>query len=652
MEDHAAFTISPDVSKRYRPLQLHSHLNWDYASTFLVSWQDAQTNNEMLLGGLSDEDNGHKAEWFISFGANDAGEVMLHICLPLKLGGRGIWPMFLVIPADSFDSVSCPEDFVPPTTPRFKRAGVHPGTKLLRCRFKLKERGFALMPLPKSMRPFSDHFRGLLLSLKSLSLATNFDIYLPSTVGSRRVVQSFFEMVQRGPSQSPEIDLRETFDGRKAGQNLWKEYGIDDEETLALEWNPIIEDTPPAYDEVVRTSPQNIRDAHTPPLSTELHDHLRLFQASTSIPDTDQSFYEEGEVESGSSGDHEVQDDEQVDRERVTSRDGEGQAVPPAATGVQEQEHREASEDPQHSDQCERYSQQNRPPKRKAGEAFSDVAPDRGRFAPIGDTATARKKKGLRTKRKTYIPFISRLTAADREAYERQAEILLLSGVTTAPSSILSPDGPNRSLFNKSQFRWFCDAVLWLRATWPRKHCILTTHRDELHLMCQAIHRQDRAPFEKARKRCMEKFLTDAPVPSAEHPWQVKLVHRVEWVAEFVYNALGAGSDTLIIDELQALHYLATEWQKAGGDRGTPDTGQEQAYADRETAFQTQMAACVLVAFYKFEIFAKAFHERERGSESPVSQVRHGSTGEHDLCQHVGEGNGLESLEGSVPGSS
>lgn len=519
---------------------------------------------------------------------------MLYIHLPLKLGDspRGQWHTYLVIPAECLDTSNINAtsrlDVVSSAGPQFEKAGVKPGTELVRCHFQLKELGCAFMALPETQKQISAHFRGLLLSLKSLANADTFQIYLPKTAETWDTLHAFFQTLNSGMCTSPEIDKRASFNSRGVGENDWKAYGIDDEEPPAVGWNPIIQEGPPPYEQAIHEPGRNAANVvDVLGVSSPHPDSSSLPRPSSaqSIPDTETAFASDNSI-------HDGQNEDKADgAERHAADHG----------GSNDRQER-GGDSP-----AEGHPQPPRPPKRKAGRVFSD-AESPGRRCAHGHRSdkagcrrpTAREaEEERRAAHSVGIPFAVHQSCAE---FEATAVTLLLKDVLIAPGSIFDQKGRNRVLFDESQFRWFCDAALWFRTAWTMRHYIHGTYAPELIAMCQAISVRNRPTFEAARAKCIEVFIKDERVAYDEGPWAFELADRPQWITSFVYQSLGAGADTLIMDELAALRYLVGQWQRAGGEQGEPKPGRERDYAQRELSFNTQMVSCILIAFYKVDL--------------------------------------------------
>ncbi|KAF4534693.1 Uridylate kinase [Lasiodiplodia theobromae] len=505
-------------------------MTWNSASSFLVTWQDPSVNNMCVLGNVFAGGSKHCS---VAFGCSDKpGEVMLsiHLSLKLSVSSKGHFNTYLVIPVDALDTrdASYYDILVPPEAPQFKKAGVKEGKDFVRCHFSLKAPGHVVMQVPATPKQPSEHARGLLLSLKSLSEAMSFEVYLPRTTASENVVERFFRGLRSGDATSPEIDYQSTFSGRKVAINDWETYQIHSRDTLTPGWNPLIEENPPPYEEVSEQAPQVVQETPVPPEQG---------------PQRTVRFEDEMSGDEGA----------RVKRQKVRQAEAALQANGDRKGGPRER----------------------RRLKRKADEAVSD-------------TESGSTRKSWRMSRQTDV---------------KSAVLRHMSANAIVSCSVFASKGHNRAIFDESQFSWFCDAVLWLKAVWAHQPDAHDAYSSQLRDMCRAIRLKETEKYQRIREECVDLFLKRDPkgkrASSEKGPWEVKATDRATWISRLIFNRLGIASDTLIYDELVALQHLACEWEKIGGDEGVPKPGCEEDYTRLKASFNTQMAACVLVALYK-----------------------------------------------------
>ncbi|KAL1616960.1 hypothetical protein SLS56_011210 [Neofusicoccum ribis] len=534
---------------------------------------------------------------------------MLAIHLPLRINtaSKGVCDIYLVITMDALTTRnttlgSSYDVFVPPLNPQLRKAGVEEGKEFIRCHFSLKAPGNVFMPKADFQKPLSQHARGLLLSLKSLSQAMSFEVYLARTPRSEDVVSNFFQRLRSDAARSPSVKWKSTFSGRKVVKDEWVGYHIYEEDTLPVNWNPLVEECPPSYNEAVQLTRRNCEETS---LATEILQHpdfgnLPKPANPSSIPGTETpSCSEDGEEDESRPA---VQLKEKLRRtvhfEDERPRD--------EVTEKRQQKNRQAPEATQEDGHPRCGPQQSRHPKRKADEAVSDTEPDDG-------ICLRESLFGMRHDTEEYDNVVAAAGELDVKVYQLNpvsAISRFMSDFIVAPSSVFDPKGRNRRLFSESQFTRFCDVVLWLRTTWTWQPLAHDTYFIELSTICYAILKNNKDRYLHIRWKCMDMFLKDPEGKQADNkrserrtnkkgPWEVKPTDRAHWISRLIYHRLGPGSDTLIFDELLALQHLSSIWKEIGGDHGVPKAGHEKDYALREVSFNTQMAACVLVAFYK-----------------------------------------------------
>ncbi|KAK8158521.1 hypothetical protein BKA80DRAFT_333482 [Phyllosticta citrichinensis] len=263
----------------------------DYANEFLVKWRDAQTGHTLFLGQLASSGRrcGELSMWF----ADDADEkCMIGLSLPLKVrvASKKRRDVHFILPAQSFaspdnlfsvDVVTAQDD--PEAAHEFRRAGLGSSTKLLRLSFALQEHGYAMMPTEPFKNPLPSNSRGLLLSLRSLSRSTAFEVYLPYLESAADLLERFATKARSVPVDSPSIDHVKTYSGRSWGVDEWAVYGIEDEEAMPNAWNPVVDDDPSPYEEAVREKsdhPESCTKEHPEnspdPSQDEFRQHLKL----------------------------------------------------------------------------------------------------------------------------------------------------------------------------------------------------------------------------------------------------------------------------------------------------------------------------------------------------------------------------------------
>ncbi|KAL1633896.1 hypothetical protein SLS58_010885 [Diplodia intermedia] len=262
MEKFVFAKAPPGDGARYRALQVQSEgMHFTLLARFVVTWRDTDTGFEQCLGDLS-TDRHDSPPCFLALGLSVSQELLLYFHLPLKIHAtsKGTRNIYLVVPAASFDMVDASTNSLelvsnPQETPALSKAGVEAGAELIHARFALQQPGFVLMTAGKAQKPVNERSRGLLLSLKSLSQARSFDLYVRNLESNADIVRKFLRAVSSGTCRSPEVDRKATFNGRPWGINAWDTYKLRDDETLSKVWNPLFDEAPPSYEATVQSPP-------------------------------------------------------------------------------------------------------------------------------------------------------------------------------------------------------------------------------------------------------------------------------------------------------------------------------------------------------------------------------------------------------------
>lgn len=592
MEYHTFIKPPPDHTEKHPALQVQSDMEIVLIGRFFMTWRDTKTDHQQCLGDLSIDSDPTRA-CFLLFGANvNSRELLLYLHLPLKLSAssKGNRNFYLVIPVECFD----PDDGAAYTdvvsfthktheTPNLNKAGVEVGAKLLHTRFILKKQGYVVMSKAKAPKNLKEQSRGLLLSLKSLAGARGFDLYVRDLEPNERVMRNFLRKLCEGTFRTPEIDHALTFNSRPHDRDCWGVYGCGDEALPAV-WNPLLEEFPPRYEEAVQLSSSKSNDAptqSTPDNSGEGHCSP---QEAARVPSEEPDHEGPECPQEATRLEHNpLERDEQRESSQETIRqedlqqdDGEGLAVAESGYTVQVGPHQD-------------YVR-----KRNAGEALLDTVSDAhdSTSAAMWSVAAGGKRQKSRS---FHVHDENEPDPAEMES--GAVRIFGGFGASFSPSSVFA-NGPNRIEFDDAQYRWFHDAALWLSVAWVRNHSIHDVYFKELASLCDSIRVRNRTRFERIRIRCMALCSQRARASQDEGPFGCALTERSRWMVDFVYHRLGAGYDVLIMDELIAMDEAARLWMQVGGDEG-PTGPDRQEYERRQAGFYLQMAACLLVAFYK-----------------------------------------------------
>ncbi|KAL1614553.1 hypothetical protein SLS56_012067 [Neofusicoccum ribis] len=534
---------------------------------FLMTWRDAE-KRQQFLGDLSTDRNDTVECFLVLYLSVDQRQLLLYLHLPLKINTtpKGMKNTYMVIPTESFDVALSGSRTISHglrETPGLDQKGIEVGTELIQARFKLKEQGFVAMSAGKTQKLISKRARGLLLSLKSLSQADSFDLFVRNSDLNKFVVDTFCDALRKGNTQTPIIDYKATFDGRPWGREAWKTYNLRKDDNLQEVWNPLRDENPPSYAQAVQSSSQaasalsNKLDEHNQPNSTS---RLSTTQ-TTSISDT--ATPSESEIKTRDV--EHLNDEIQHGRaESLELRDGrleddDGQSDSQETVRVQDdlQETRGQEVTAVGQGLCD-GPRQDRPRKRNATEALLDTETNGGSRSAGTSPAVDRE---IRREATDVSIYVDDSQALDEQASSAQvsleheaARIILGRQYCFSPLSVFHNTGNNHYLFNEAQFRWFYDAALWLSTTWCNNHSVHSLYWDELEELCRAIRLQDRERYLKTRIRCMYSFTEEERSGEDEGPFAYELIERTRWMVDLINNELGLGHDSLIVDELTAMH--------------------------------------------------------------------------------------------------
>lgn len=386
---------------------------------------------------------------------------------------------------------------------------------------------------------------------------------------------------------APEIDYKATFSGQEWKINDWTAYGINEDNPLVANSNTAIQAHLPPYREAVQGPRRDSEAASTTHEEAPIYLSIRpprpppCSETSESIPDTES-------IHSLKVGGDDVTYTLLGAEEPMEPQDTGEQSFLPGKTGTQPQEH---ETDSQEVDSGSSVVQRTHG-KRKADEAFSSTATIDGRSTALKEPEGA----DLRQIIPIFNPAVARVS---RKEFQTCAVEIAWRRLIIFGRSIFDDEGPNHRFFTRVQYRWFCDAVLWFKTTWEREHDAHEFYLTELSALCSAIIMQNRPGFDQFRTICMSKSIQRVGVTMDQGPWGIRLVERATWIGRFIYERLGASADTLIMDDLKALHRGAHAWQNVGGDTGSPKPGRTWDFHCLENSFKMQMTACLVFALCK-----------------------------------------------------
>ncbi|KAK7551378.1 hypothetical protein IWX49DRAFT_293693 [Phyllosticta citricarpa] len=523
----------------------------DYANEFLVKWRDAETGHTLFLGQLASSGRryGEVSMWF----ADDADQkCMIGFSLPLKMrvANKKRRDIHFVLPARAFaspdklfsiDVVTAQDDLE--AAHEFRKAGLGSSTKLLRLSFALQEHGYAMMPTEPFSNPLPSNSRGLLLSLKSLSRSTAFEVYLPYLESAAELLDRFATKPRSLPVESPSIDHAKTYSGRSWGVDEWSVYGIDSGEAMPNAWNPVVDDNPPPYEEAIRGKSINHPESGTKqnpddcfdPSHDELRQHLKLL----------------------------------VEEEQARfNANGDTGSIPDTASWSW-------------SDHTETPS----PPAKRKAEALQLESEQPHKCRPIEKPEADKIRNPLSPDGKPKPFKLEKNALHDNEHEVFISKRSLLNG------------GPSRKLFSDAQYRCFTIALNWFMTIWHERADAHIAFLPELKRLAQLAGEADSKrsetmkSFEDFRVACMHLFCqNDRPPQQTPFRHDLAVEEKLRLLHTFVYRpdaALPPGRDCYVLDDLLALHEVA----KACSSR-------EKTTCELEFAFYAQMSTCVLLVLY------------------------------------------------------
>ncbi|KAF4534669.1 Cytochrome p450 [Lasiodiplodia theobromae] len=234
------------------------------AKRVLVGYEDPGTGSYQHVGRLSDPQDAEKIKFSLLIGRDveTKQKYIIYFHLPFRTRHVSKKPknLYLIIPVEqlkmSIDTVSA--DKLPVTTmvQLKKDDGLEDSRSFLSIRLDLGCSSYAVMPtLSRPMEAPLTGVPGQLLShFKSLSTVKSLDIYLNDGDGNEELL-AFQEKLQTNSLTSPRLDMVHMYEGSLAGTNNWDQYPCGEDVGNHIVWNPVLEDKPPAYDDVVAEPP-------------------------------------------------------------------------------------------------------------------------------------------------------------------------------------------------------------------------------------------------------------------------------------------------------------------------------------------------------------------------------------------------------------
>lgn len=246
-------------------------VQWVVSDRVVAAWED-QARDVHYLGRLSSHNR--KAEFSLMLGHSpeDKNDFLLLFHLPLRVRAGGTpkpIDLFLVLPVESFTPASplgatttAASEIPDSHLNAIKSAGLDNSANALCVQFRLKEPGYVMMPRIKIKNSLVGTPRDLLLSLKSLSEATNFDVYLKRNTYSQVALSGFGSAVLHGTARTCALRLKAMYQGRGAKQDAWELFGLDVNDVTLKSGNPLVGkavegnregSAPPPYEDTMRT---------------------------------------------------------------------------------------------------------------------------------------------------------------------------------------------------------------------------------------------------------------------------------------------------------------------------------------------------------------------------------------------------------------
>ncbi|KAK8216457.1 hypothetical protein IWZ01DRAFT_480390 [Phyllosticta capitalensis] len=584
---------------------------------FLITWHDTETGNKQALGDLSAPEattNNTKPELYFRIAWDESGTFLLYFYLPLKIraANKGIRDFYLVVPAEAIrrpDGLTLLEE----------------NEDSLSLRLALHGPSAVLMPTAGAKRPLSVQVRGLLLALKSLSQTPRFEVTFPRSDCLEAVLRAAAARVKGSEGaaheessfslRSPQIDFEKTFSGREWGENEWDRYLIIPGETLQGEWNPLVQEAPPRYEDVV----------------AEGHAGCG---AEVGVGDGEGGGEELGDGErpgGGEAGDGErlvggEQQQPRGEKDKGLLLDTTNAPYPPTlptpskATGH--------TQDP--------GSNRPAPLKRKAASPPPHPHPH-AKPSPLPQP--------------TPLPTTLLLTTLHRHLSPSSppGSLSTFLPLPSTSQSVLNL-GRSRCLFTDEQYARFFNGVAWLATLWPRRPDALPVLLPHAGRMMMCVRESDWVRFAACRVAAMGAALVlsggqgvgkeheerppggkrrrktpPGPRLGEVNPLAVPPTRAAAALVGFIYVRIGEGADAFIVDDLLALQEVAVLLEQAAaaaglrgaetgaqggqgepGERATGGLGLEHASGDavdelerQVVAFTWQLAACVMLALFK-----------------------------------------------------
>lgn len=231
----------------------------------LISWYDRRANQYQHLGRVSDSNDGKaNLTLWIGHDVDIKRQTLINFHIPVNTRTskqKSVKDMYLVVPVEDLrltvNTVSV-EDIPYTTLPHLRRDGLETSDVFVKVTFVFgQDHAYVAMPdVPRKMqKPLTGAPLQMVSQLRMLSETGSFDVYLAHGTTCDQL-EALYATLQRNGATSAEVDLEAMYGrGRVGKTNIWEQYSCGDVGQSMPTWNPIQDDAPPPYEEVVEPSP-------------------------------------------------------------------------------------------------------------------------------------------------------------------------------------------------------------------------------------------------------------------------------------------------------------------------------------------------------------------------------------------------------------
>ncbi|EOD49550.1 hypothetical protein UCRNP2_3676 [Neofusicoccum parvum UCRNP2] len=217
--------------------------NWLVSEPVVAQWHEGETRRSRYLGFSSPASWRSHLSLNLGLDISDAKrEGLVWFRLPVRVKSKSAkrptkFYLYFIIELDMFDvngedqGLSFSQPSVPPAVGfAFKGSNIcESDDDIIRLRFNLTRPGVVVMPKAEEC-PFEPSAvnKEVLLALRSLSTATQFNIYMNQNSLSISRLQTLCWMVHHGGLQSRPRDLNTLYHGKGGEVNAWQNFGLPD----------------------------------------------------------------------------------------------------------------------------------------------------------------------------------------------------------------------------------------------------------------------------------------------------------------------------------------------------------------------------------------------------------------------------------------